>query len=54
MVRRGIVVPEYEEVSGPAEETEEQPVTLPESPLPESPVAGDAEPKGSDRPDIAQ
>jgi monofunctional biosynthetic peptidoglycan transglycosylase len=38
MVRRGIVVPEYEEVSEPGENTDEPVMTLPESPLPESPV----------------
>ena len=30
MIRRGIVVPEYEEVSEPGESTEEETVTLPE------------------------
>ncbi len=44
MVRRGIVVPEYEEVSEPGESTEEQTVTLPESPLPESPGIEETKP----------
>ena len=35
MVRRGIVVPEYEEVSEPSESTVDPIETLPESPLPE-------------------
>jgi hypothetical protein len=44
MVRRGIVVPEYEEVSEPGESTEEQTITLPESPLPESPGIEETKP----------
>jgi len=44
MIRRGIVVPEYEEVSEPGESTEEQTVTLPESPLPESPGIEETKP----------
>ena len=45
MVRRGIVVPEYEEVAEPDKSAEEQIVTLPESPLPESPGTKEAQPK---------
>lgn len=44
MVRRGIVVPEYEEVYEPVDSAEGQTVTLPESPLPEFPGIEETKP----------